>query len=73
MNIAISEEMAEARSIRYAKGITQDQISHKAGFCHNQITRWENGKNHPSIHAYATYLRALGKRIRIEDIPEGEC
>jgi transcriptional regulator with XRE-family HTH domain len=68
MTIAISPAMAEARRMREARGVAQQTLSERAGFSHCQVQRWETGKNHPSVHAFSTYLEALGLRIKIEPI-----
>jgi transcriptional regulator with XRE-family HTH domain len=70
MTIAISPVMAEARRLRESKGVSQEQLGRKCGFCRLSVHRWETGKSHPSVHAFSTYLEALGLRIKIEPIAE---
>lgn len=70
MTIGISPLVKEARRMREARGIAQGAVSSRAGFTKNQVHRWECGKNHPSIHAFETYLEALGYRLKIEPIAE---
>lgn len=69
MNPKITPIMREARACREAVGMSQDKLSHIAGLSHDQIHRWEQGHHHPSIYAFSIYLEALGKRLRIEDLP----
>jgi transcriptional regulator with XRE-family HTH domain len=61
----ISSAMAEVRRLREARGITQLDAAYRAGFSQVQVNRWENGYNHPSIYAFATYIEALGFKLTI--------
>jgi transcriptional regulator with XRE-family HTH domain len=68
MTIAISPAMAEARRLRESKGVTQAELSRRAGYALMSVHRWDSGRAHPSVHAFSTYLEALGLRIKIEPI-----
>lgn len=72
MTIAITPAMAEAKRLREAMGVTQADISRRAGWDVTSVRRWEKGKQQPTLQSFSNYLEALGLRIKIEPIQSEE-
>lgn len=52
------------KSLREAKGLTQEALGDKAGFSHSTIQRLENGKIRMTEH----HVTALGRALGVEPI-----
>ena len=48
------------KKIREAKGISQEQLSNKAGYYHTYVNKIEQGKYSPSLHTIWRLSNALG-------------
>lgn len=48
---------------RISAGLTQAQLAEKIGCLQNDISRWENGRRHPSVDSLAALASALGVPI----------
>jgi len=44
------------------------QLSEKAGYHHNTVLAWLNGKNQPNINAVQDCLNAMGYELQIKPI-----
>lgn len=59
------------RALRKLEGLTQRQLSKKTGFSLAMISDYELDKHEPRIGVFDEILYALGYRITIEKITEG--
>lgn len=57
------------RKIRESKGISQEQLSNKAGYYHTYVNKIEQGKYSPSAHTIWRLSHALG--ISLSDFFKG--
>jgi transcriptional regulator with XRE-family HTH domain len=46
-------------AIRKERGLTQTELAAKIGITHIYISKWESGKGHPSLSAFARLCQAL--------------
>ena len=53
---------ARIRSLREAKGMSQEDLAHAAHVSHKTVSRWETGRN----VGYATNIKALAKALGVE-------
>jgi len=60
------------RAVRTIEGLTQSELSERAGFAHSQIAEWELDKHEPRLSTFDQLLYVMGYRITIERIKEGE-
>lgn len=57
---------------RLNQKMTKMKAGIRAGYHFNQISYWERGIHQPNARALTDYAQALGKRLKLEDIPGGE-
>jgi len=50
------------RAVRNRKGLSQDELEHRAGYSRNYIGLVESGKTSPSLRALFNLAKALGVR-----------
>lgn len=51
------------RKVREVKGISQEQLSNKAGYYHTYVNKIEQGKYSPSLHTIWRLSHALGMSL----------
>lgn len=56
---------------RKAKGLTQQQVSEKAGYHITSISRWERGEQFPRMDELENLLEVLDAELVIRD--KGKC
>jgi len=63
---AIIQTMIDARKLR---GITQKELSEKAGIAQGDISKLENGNGNPSIRTLQRLAAVMDMSLKIEFIP----
>ena len=66
---ALEPEFAIIQAIidaRKSSGITQKELSQKAGIAQGDISKLENGNANPSLKTLQRLASAMGKRLKIE-------
>jgi transcriptional regulator with XRE-family HTH domain len=52
------------RARRTERGLTQEELAHRAGLDYSYVNQIENGRRNPSLDAIARIARALGVPVR---------
>jgi transcriptional regulator with XRE-family HTH domain len=69
------EELEPAYQIaraRIARGLTQTQLAERAGTSQSSIARLESGKGAPSLSYLTRVAHALGLRVEVRLVPDGQ-
>lgn len=56
---------------RKKQGLSQWQLANMCGMDHSMISHYENTKRYPRLDSYYKLLKALGYRIEIKEIEDG--
>lgn len=64
--------MAALRARRIALGLTQETLSRRVGFVGETIRAGETGRNNPRLITLLCWAEALGVRLKLEEIDDGE-
>jgi transcriptional regulator with XRE-family HTH domain len=63
--VNISRELGKRiRQVRTKRGLTQEELAHRAELDYSYINQIENGRRNPSVHAIDRIARALGVRVK---------
>ncbi len=61
--VNIRKQLGERiRERRTARGLTQEELAHRAGLDYSYLNQIENGRRNPSLDAIGRIARALGCR-----------
>ncbi|WP_406854124.1 helix-turn-helix transcriptional regulator [Alsobacter sp. KACC 23698] len=65
--MALAFELADARR---AAGLTQAQLAERMDTTQSTVARWEKGAQEPSIRSLRKFAHAVGRRVKVELVPE---
>lgn len=65
--VNVNEQLGQRiRDIRLKRGVTQEELAHRADLDYSYVNQIENGKRNPSLDAISRIARALG--VSIQDL-----
>jgi transcriptional regulator with XRE-family HTH domain len=56
------------RALR-GRGLSQDELAHRAGIARETLSRWESGAQHPSLESLDRVAAAAGVRLQVQLVP----